>query len=163
MGSGLTALWGMSNLHKAKRADSAKHDLIAHTLKFHVLPAFGAEAEVAFHEFPNEELFALEHARFAGELFTDERRGATVTYDGCDRAVHVLREMSNPSGVHRRISLINAAEAVTENQDFGLAEIVFERGNSSVIKHDITFTKYGLSCKARIVLFASALCGFDTS
>ena len=66
MGSGLTALWGMSNLLKAKRADSAKHDLIAHTLKLHRLPAFGAEAEVAFDEFPNEELFALEHARLAG-------------------------------------------------------------------------------------------------
>ncbi len=33
MGSGLTALWGMNNMLKVKRADSAKHDLIAHTSK----------------------------------------------------------------------------------------------------------------------------------
>ena len=126
MGSGLTALWGMSNMLKAKRADSAKHDLIAHTLKFHIFPAFGAEAEVAFDEFPDEEFLAFEHACFAGEFFTDERRGATVTHDACDAGVHVLREVRNPSGVHRRIGLVNAAEAITENQDFGLAEIILE-------------------------------------
>ena len=35
-------------------------------LKLHIFPAFGAEAEVAFDEFPDEELFALEHASLAG-------------------------------------------------------------------------------------------------
>ena len=132
MGSGLTALWGMSNLLKAKRADSAKHDLIAHTLKLHILPAFGAEAEVAFDEFPDEELFALEHASLAGKLFAHQSGGAAIAHDGCDRTVYILCKMGNPASIHGRICLVNAAKAVAENQDFGLAEIVFEHAESRI-------------------------------
>ena len=67
---------------KSKMSDSeltAHHSFVSHLsslvyravgpffrLKHHIFPAFGAEAEVAFDEFPNEELFALEHARLAG-------------------------------------------------------------------------------------------------
>ena len=53
--------------------------------------------------------------------------------------------MGNPTGVHGGIGLVNAAEAVAENQDFRLAEIVFERSDCRVVLNSFKCT----SCLAR--------------
>ena len=44
----------------------------------HIFPPFRAKAEVAFYNFPDNQLFILKQLRFARKHLAHERRGAAV-------------------------------------------------------------------------------------